>query len=198
MKKYKIKKAIENNNFEEVKKLILEGFEEEENKKYFCGHELSNEEIKRNRVSYRTFASCFDAVLCNNITEIDPYIFDNVECGNFEFYEIDGEYLTPSEKEEKEEEIRDQLEELENNDNCDEEQLDYLKEKLEEFEDAEPIQKDIYQYFLIGTSNLYLFEEANELVLYSDKLDCYIWCVDHWGTSWSYVFTNIKIDEEKN
>ena len=40
----------------------------------FWGHELNDIEIKNKRLSYETMAKCFNAVLCNNITKIDPNI----------------------------------------------------------------------------------------------------------------------------
>ena len=139
-------------------------------KKYFYGFELSEEEIKRNRVSYGTLARCFDAVLCNKITEIDEYLFDNIESGDFWYYEdSEGNELTREEYE----------------------------EKLENDEEAFEYQKDIFQWFIVSDSALWLLKEAEELVLYSEKLDCYIWAVDHYGTSWDYVMTSIKIDKER-
>ena len=41
----------------------------------FWGCELNDYEIKNKHLSYATMAKCFNAVLCNNITEIDPAIF---------------------------------------------------------------------------------------------------------------------------
>lgn len=35
--------------------------------KYFYGKKLTDEELERGYISYATLASCFDAVLCNNI-----------------------------------------------------------------------------------------------------------------------------------
>lgn len=56
---------------------------------------------------------------------------------------------------------------------------------------------DIYQYYII-TENGYriLSEYTNEIVYYNDELDLYIWCITHYGTSWDYVLTDIKIDLE--
>jgi hypothetical protein len=31
------------------------------------------------------------------------------------------------------------------------------------------------------------------LFTYSDLLDCDVLCVDHWGTSWDYVLTGVKL-----
>lgn len=50
--------------------------------KYFYGVEITPEEIKNGYINYRTLASTFDAVLCNDITKL--------------FYNsINGEYNEP-------------------------------------------------------------------------------------------------------
>lgn len=38
-----------------------------------------------------------------------------------------------------------------------------------------------------------LRDYTDELVFYNERLDMYIWCVTHFGTSWDYVLTNIKL-----
>ena len=50
---------------------------------------------------------------------------------------------------------------------------------------------EIYQWFLTDCSERdveYLEETFGLLFSYSDLLDLYILCVDHWGTSWDYVY----------
>lgn len=49
---------------------------------------------------------------------------------------------------------------------------------------------DIYQWYITDCNKSdveYLEKHFGLLFTYSDKLDCYILCVDHWGTSWDYV-----------
>ena len=58
----------------------------------FWGRELNDYEIKNKRLSYATMAKCFNAVLCNNITEIDPDIFCNksgVEAEIYQWFLVD-------------------------------------------------------------------------------------------------------------
>jgi hypothetical protein len=58
---------------------------------------------------------------------------------------------------------------------------------------------EIFQFFIIDTNGAEILQElTNEIIFYNDKLDLYIWGVTHWGTSWDYVLTDIKIelDEE--
>lgn len=39
-----------------------------------------------------------------------------------------------------------------------------------------------------------ILQRAEEIVYYNETLDIYLWGVTHWGTSWDYVLTNIKLD----
>jgi hypothetical protein len=38
-----------------------------------------------------------------------------------------------------------------------------------------------------------LKDYTNELVFYNDRLNVYIWAIDHWGTDWNYVLTDVKL-----
>ena len=49
---------------------------------------------------------------------------------------------------------------------------------------------DIYQWYITDCNESdveYLEKHFGLLFTYSDKLDCYILCVDHYGTSWDHV-----------
>ena len=57
---------------------------------------------------------------------------------------------------------------------------------------------DIFQYFIISEYGAEILERfTDEIVYYIPVLDMYIWGVTHWGTSWDYVLTDIKIEMEK-
>lgn len=116
----------------------------------FWGRELNKYEIANKRLSYATTANCFNAVLCNNITEIDPDIFCNIESG------------------------------------------------VEENEDAESELPEIFQWFIVDDSAKWILEKANEPLFHSDKLDCYVWGVTHFGTPWSHVLTSLELDDNFN
>lgn len=78
-------------------------------------------------------------ILCNNITEVDPSVYDNMR---FNFFD----------------------------------------------EDDNPT--EIYQWYLTSANKFdveWLEESFGLLFTYSDLLDCYVLCVDHWGTAWSGV-----------
>ena len=81
-----------------------------------------------------------DYVLCNNITEVDPSVYDNMRFSDYN--EEDDTYT------------------------------------------------EIYQWFLTDASESdvqYLEKHFELKFTYSDKLDCFVLCVDHLGTSWDYV-----------
>lgn len=58
--------------------------------------------------------------------------------------------------------------------------------------------RDIYQYYII-TDNGYevLKDYTDELVFYNHKFDMYLWGITHFGTSWDYVLTDIKLIKEE-
>lgn len=139
-------------------------------KKMFWGRELNAEELKSHRLSYATLASQFSAVLCNDIQN-DGSIWDNVICGELETYYHDGEEITREEYEELEEQGEENLESR---------------------------YKEIYQYYIVSDYGKELLEKCGELVLYSESIGCYVWCVDHYGTSWDYVMTSIKLNNDND
>lgn len=157
-------------------------------KKYFYGNEISEEGLRRGYVDYRTLAKCFDAVLCNEITKL--------------FYgSINGEYLGVEQvngfidNSEEIEELQEELEELEENEEESAERIKEIEEQIEELEYEQEKEPEIFQYYIIDDMGAELLQrETNEILYYIDSLDLYVWGVTHYGTSWDYVTTNIKID----
>lgn len=149
-----------------------------ENKKYFYGNEISEYGMQHNRVDYRALAKSFDAVLCNDITKL--------------FYStINGEYIEP-------EIVNGDSIYYENNNGDILSMFEY--DKLEPEQQDEYIEKEneIFQYYIIDNAGYrILTEDTDEIVFYIEKLDLAIWGVTHYGTSWDYVLTNIKIEDDK-
>lgn len=121
-------------------------------KLYVNKEDLNEKELKTGRVSYKRLVDRYvgDIVLCNNITEVDDEIWDNVDESNL------------------------------------------IDEDGDEINDLE-----IYQYYLCNVS-----EWAKEqlkgtgvILSYSKVLDCDVLMVQHWGTSWDYVMTDIEWTE---
>lgn len=66
-------------------------------------------------------------------------------------------------------------------------------------EDDNPI--EIYQWYITDASQSdveYLEKHFGLLFTYSDKLDCYILCVDHCGTSWNHVACEVLTYSKEN
>lgn len=53
---------------------------------------------------------------------------------------------------------------------------------------------EVYQYYIISDSGFRFLEEyTDEIVYYHEELDMYVWGITHFGTSWDYVLTDIKL-----
>ena len=120
------------------------------------------------RTNYRTAVEWLgnSYVLCNNIPEVDQSILDNARFSFFYYEDEDGnEY----------------------------ESEDDAPEGVEVYECG----RDIFQWFVTDCSTdqvEYLEEHFGLLFTYSDALDCYILCVDHFGTSWDYVMIDTDLE----
>lgn len=152
---------------------------------YFYGNKVSEYGIEHGYVDYRTLASAFDAVMNNDIIQktSDIGYWESVGA-NEEYYEYDGNVYSWDELDE----MRDELdEEAENYD----ELYDEISEAMNN-----PYYHDIFQYFIVSDNGAEILQEAGEIVYYNEVLDMYVWGVTHWGTSWDYVLTNIKIEND--
>jgi hypothetical protein len=67
----------------------------------------------------------------------------------------------------------------------------YDKE-INELEEEQDYTDEIYQYYIVSDNGAEILKEINEIVFYNEELDMYVWGVTHFGTSWSYVLTDIK------
>lgn len=121
-------------------------------KMYVNKEDLNSEELRTGRVSYKRLVNHYvgDIVLCNNITEVDDEIWDNVDESNL------------------------------------------IDEDGDEINDLE-----IYQYYLcnVGAWQKEQLKGTGVILSYSKVLDCDVLMVQHWGTSWDYVITDIEWTE---
>lgn len=52
----------------------------------------------------------------------------------------------------------------------------------------------VFQDYIITEYGYKILKEfTDEYVFYNEKLDIYIWGITHFGTSWDYVLTDIKL-----
>ena len=155
---------------------------------YFCGNKISDYGLENGYVDYRTLAKAFDAVMNNDI------ISNTADIG---YWDMISGYIDNSDEID---ELQDKIDDL----NClitadsnleddarTQAQIDELQDKIDELEnETEP---EIFQYFIVSESGAEILQEAGEIVFYNETLDMYVWGVTHWGTSWDYVLTDIKI-----
>ncbi len=136
-------------------------------RKTYNGNEISEYGQERGYVDYACLASCFNHVLCNSIVEKFPFLMENLISGcPYRYYNNEtGNEIT--------------------------------EEEYNEMPDTSCVSEEfleVYQYYIVSHNALYLLEEAGEIVYYCEDLDVYVWAVTHYGTSWDYVLTSIKID----
>lgn len=65
-----------------------------------------------------------------------------------------------------------------------------------DYDEENDIYIDIYQYYIIDDYTArFLKEYTQEIIFYHNELDIYILGVTHFGTSWNYVLTDIKLEK---
>lgn len=159
----------------------------EKESKYYYGNAVSGYGMEHGYVDYATLAKCFDAVLNNDIMRL------TYDIGSWE--QVSG-IIDNSEEIEELEEKRDELEEKSENNPSQilENEINEINEQIEELESEQDEDQEVYQWFIISDWGARLLQEINEIVYYNETLDMYLWGVTHYGTSWDYVLTRIRID----
>lgn len=52
-----------------------------------------------------------------------------------------------------------------------------------------------YQFFIISPGSFEVLKDwTDEIVYYNEELDLYVWMVTHWGTPWTGVLTDIRLN----
>lgn len=164
---------------------------------YFYGNKISEYGLKHGYVDYATLAKAFDAVMVNDITKL---FYSTLNGEYIEPEQVNGYIDNSEEIEELQERVRTLTIYYNNTENETEEQelekkIEELEEQIEELEREQDEQPEIFQYFIVSASGAEILQEyTNDPVYYIDALDMYIWGVTHWGTSWDYVLTDVKLD----
>lgn len=159
----------------------------EKEKKYYYGNPISEYGLDNGYVDYATLAKCFDAVLNNDIMNL------TYEIGYWE--QVSG----IADNQEEIDELEEKKEELEEeNENSPsqilENEINEINDRITELESEQDYEPEVFQWFIVDDWGARLLQEINEIVYYNEKLDMYLWGVTHFGTSWNYVLTSIKID----
>lgn len=155
--------------------------------KYYYGNAISEYGLGKCYVDYAALAKCFDAVLNNDIMSL------TYEIGSWE--QVSG-IIDNTDKIEELEEKKDELEEQNESSPSQiiENEINEINEQIEELENEQDDDPEVFQWFIVDYWGARLLQDINEIVYYNEKLDMYLWGVTHYGTSWDYVLTSIKID----
>ena len=155
---------------------------------YFCGNKASDYAIQNGYLDYATLAKAFDAVLNNEI----------IKHG---YWEKENGFIDYSDEiEELEEQIIDIKESQENLSDETQEKIEELQNKIDELKEEEDSANnaDVFQWYIISEAGASILRDyTNELVYYNGELDMHLWGVTHYGTSWDYVLTDIKLNCKK-
>lgn len=187
---------------------------------YFHGNKISDYGLENGFVDYATLAKSFDAVLNNEIIgktycigeweqengwtdngDVIDEIREEIEsleeqrdaaAEKLEGLEEDAaEDLTEEEAARiaaEMEETKKEIDRLEN-------EIQEKEDEIERLEDEQDNDREIFQWYIIsGNGASILKNYTNEIVYYNSELDMYLWGITHWGTSWDYVLTDIKIE----
>lgn len=66
-----------------------------------------------------------------------------------------------------------------------------------EDDDGDYYEPEVYQWYIVSDAGAQIIQDyTDEVLYYNDTLDMYVWGVTHWGTSWDYVLTDIKLGDD--
>ena len=162
----------------------------------FCGNEASDYAKEQGYLDYATFAKAFDAVLNNSIME------NTCEIG---FWEQENGIIDNSEEVEA---LKEEITDIENrlefltDEEIEETQMlqegiDYIQEQIEELDEEQErsYNQEIFQYYIVSDQGAEMIKQyTDDPLFYNETLDMYVWGITHFGTSWGYVLTDVKLN----
>lgn len=162
----------------------------------FCGNEASDYAKEQGYLDYATFAKAFDAVMNNNIME------NTCEVG---FWEQENGIIDNSEEVDA---LKEEITDIENrlefltDEEIEEaqmlqEEIGSIQEQIEELEEEQKrlYNQEIFQYYIVSDQGAEMIKQYTEDPLfYNETLDMYVWGITHYGTAWSYVLTDVKLN----
>ena len=188
---------------------------------HFYGNEASDYGKEQGYVDYRTFARAFDAVMNNSIMqelESAGYYFEPVQDGSSDYSDEIDELRDAADEleaeadtmEEEADEMEQDADDADNQDHADElrknaselrknaeQARNDAEKKRDRADDLESEQEppEIFQFFIVDDAGAEIIQEwTDDPLFYCESLDMYIWGVTHWGTSWDYVLTDIRLN----
>ena len=162
---------------------------------YFCGNEASDYAKEQGYLDYATLAKGFDAVMNNSIMEIANA--NGIGYGEQENGIIDNSDVIGG-LENQIEEVEEKMENV-NEDSDDykafEREIDEMNDRINELQNQQDYPPEVFQWFIVDDNGANIVKEYTDDPLYYNKaLDMYLWGITHFGTSWSYVLTDVKLN----
>lgn len=126
---------------------------------------ISKEALELGYIDYSALASMlYDGMILNNNLDLETFLDEVPDGAWFERYE---EFL-----------------EDEGLTEDDYDSYEYFYDTLE----------SVFQWYMVSDRDARFLLDAGELVIYSEDLNINLWCITHFGTGWSYVYSNAKIE----
>lgn len=138
-------------------------------------------------------------IMCNNIHKIDESVWSNMRFSTTYYEDPDGnryedpeDYLDALHEllDEKYEELAEKIR-TDKYTESEEKEYEEIESRFDNYkEELNEYNEDIFQWFLTDCTESdveYLESTFGLLFTYSEMLDLYILCVDHYGTCWDYV-----------
>ena len=159
--------------------------------KYFEGVEVSSYGVQNNRVDLGTLSEIIGGVLNNEI--IKHTNFEDWEVVNgsiYTYYDNSGREYDTEEAQARVKELKEMIFDCE-----DEEKISDMQADIEKLKEPDHM-VDIFQYFSISRKKAeFLKDKSSQIVLYNRDLNMYLWCITTYGTAWSCVLTDIKLEK---
>lgn len=162
----------------------------------FCGNEASDYAKENGYLDYATFAKAFDVVMNNNIME------NTCEVG---FWEQENGIIDNSEEVDA---LKEEITDIENrlefltDEEIEEaqmlqEEIGSIQEQIEELEEEQErlYNQEIFQYYIVSDQGAEMIKQyTDDPLFYNGTLDMYVWGITHYGTAWSHVLTDVKLN----
>ncbi len=161
----------------------------------FYGNEASDYAKEQGYLDYRTLAKAFDAVLNNDImsiTDSNGIGYWNQENGDIdnsdEIKELENQIEETEERMEEFDEESDDYKALES-------EIDEMQSRIDELQNQQDYPPEVFQWFIVDRNGADVIKEyTDDPLYYNETLDMYLWGVTHYGTSWDYVLTDVKLN----
>ena len=91
--------------------------------------------------------------------------------------------------------VDDMLDEKEKTYKVLESEIDEMQSRIDELQNQQDYPPEIFQWYIVNGNGADIIKEyTDDPLYYNEALDMYLWGVTHYGTSWDYVLTDVKLN----